>query len=259
MGHHKLPCRQCDHPAHYRLVVGSPRTPQLLPAVDRHLHPGVRRMWYGHQPRPVDRISCLPGPGRRWSSAFQSGRAAGRLSGREARHCDDAVRPGGPFGAGRRSDPRRLDHRQLFVAVGVLYQRPGWPRSVRSLLCAAPGSGLSRKGARGVEEAAVAFRRNRSVTPGDRHGLLGSGAQQGTGVGLARRSILARADAGDFFRFWSDGADLLGVAPPQPRGQFPPPAGTKFRCMLRHHLLRVRSPLRRQHVIACPASIPVRL
>ena len=83
--------------------------------------------------------------------------------------------------------------------------------------------------------------------------------EQGTGVGLAERSILARADAGDFLRFWSNRASLLGVTSPQPRGQFPPAAGTKFRCMLRHHLLRFRSPLRRQHILACTASISVRL
>src|SRR5262249_8474909 len=69
---------------------------------------------------------------------------------------------------------------------------------------------------------------NRSVTPSDRHGLLGSYAQQGTGVGLVERSILACADAGDFFRCGSDRADLLGVTSPQPRGQFPAIAEGNF-------------------------------
>ena len=59
---------------------------------------------------------------------------------REARHCDDAVRPGGAVGAGRRSDPRRLDHRQLFVAMGVLHQRAGWPRGAWCVLCPAARS-----------------------------------------------------------------------------------------------------------------------
>ena len=62
-----------------------------------------------------------------------------------------------------------------------------------------------------------------------------------------------------FFVFGLIALDLLGVAPPQPRGQFPPPAGAKFRCMLLHHLLRFRGALRRQHIVAGPASIPVRL
>jgi len=48
---------------------------------------------------------------------FESGRTAGRLSSREARRCDDAVRPGCAFGAGRWCDPRRLDHGQQFVAM----------------------------------------------------------------------------------------------------------------------------------------------
>ena len=50
----------------------------------------------------------------------------------------------------------------------------------------------------GVAEAAVPFRLDRPVAAGDRHGLLGSDAQQGTGMGLAGRSLLARADAGAF-------------------------------------------------------------
>ena len=80
-------------------------------------------------------------------TAFQSRRAAGRLSGGEARHCDDAVWPGCPVGAGRRSDPRRLDHGQLFVAMGVLHQRPGWSRSVCCVLCSAAGPGISQEAA----------------------------------------------------------------------------------------------------------------
>ena len=48
----------------------------------------------------------------------------------------------------------------------------------------------------GAEEAAVPFRLDRFVAAGHRHGLLGSDAQQGPGVGLARRSVLARADVG---------------------------------------------------------------
>ena len=43
MGHHQLPRRQRHHPADHRLAVGASRPPQLLPVVDRRLHPRLRR------------------------------------------------------------------------------------------------------------------------------------------------------------------------------------------------------------------------
>jgi hypothetical protein len=67
-------------------------------------------------------------------------------------------------------------------------------------------------------------RRYRS--PLHRHGLLGSNAQQGPGVGLVERSILACADVGHSLCGGSGWVDLLGVAQPQPRGQFPAVGGT---------------------------------
>ena len=53
------------------------------------------------------------------------------------------------------------------------------------------------------------------------------------------------------------GLIFLGAASPQPRGQFPALARTQLRRVLHHHLLRLPCPLRRQHVIARIASIPV--
>src|SRR5262249_26944834 len=71
------------------------------------------------------------------------------------------------------------------------------------------------------------------------------------------RSILARADAGDFFRCGSDRADLVGVTPPQPGGQFPANAGAKLQRVLPHHLLRLHGALCCQHLVAWLASVPV--
>ena len=93
------------------------------------------------------------------------------------------------------------------------------------------------KAAHGVAQATVQLRLDRPVAAGDRRGLLGSDAQQGTGMGLAGRSLLARADAGDSLRCGPGRADLLGAAPSQSRGQFPPLAGTQLRHLLHHHLL----------------------
>ena len=57
--------------------------------------------------------------------------------------------------------------------------------------------------ARRVAEAAAQLRRHRPVAAGHRHRLLGSDAQQGPGMGLAGRPVLARADAGDPVRRWA--------------------------------------------------------
>ena len=155
---------------------------------------------HSHQPQPADLFPRDPRPGRRRPSAFQPGRAARCLSPRKAGHGDDAVRPGGPVGARRRPDARRLDHRPVFLALGVPDQRPGRPAGLCCLLSQASRSGLSRHCAPGVAQATVQLRLGWPVAAGDRHGLLGGDAQQGTGMGLAGRSLLARADAGDSLR-----------------------------------------------------------
>ena len=73
--------------------------------------------------RATNPVPGAPGSRRRRSSAQQPGRTAGRLPGRAARHGNDAVRSGRADRARRRSDTRRLDNRQLFLAVGVPDQR----------------------------------------------------------------------------------------------------------------------------------------
>ena len=62
-----------------------------------------------------------------------------------------------------------------------------------------------------------------------------------------------------FFVVGSGRTDLLGAASPQPRGQFPAVAGTQFQRLLRHHLLRLCGALWRQHIVARPAAVAVRL
>ena len=52
-------------------------------------------------------------------------------------------------------------------------------------------------------------------------------------------------------------AGLLGTAPSEPCGQFPAVAGTEFRRLLHHHLLRLRGAVCGQHVVACLASVAV--
>ena len=112
---------------------------------------------------------------------------------------------GGPARAGRRSDARAARSRTTIrwrwiffinVPVGLLALAACYARW--------SGSGLSRQVERaGVEEAAVPFRLDRPIAAGRHDGLLGGDAEQGAGVGLARRSVLARADAGGLVRRWA--------------------------------------------------------
>ena len=53
--------------------------------------------------------------------------------------------------------------------------------------------------------------------------------------------------------------DLLGVASPQPRGQFPRAGRTQLCGLLHHHLLRLPCAFCRHQVIAWSAANPVRL
>ncbi len=101
-----------------------------------------------------------------------------------------------PDRADRRSDPGRLDHRLLFVALDFSDQCAGRSPGVYRLLGAAARSGLSGRPAHRIAEAAVPFRLDRPVPARHRHGLLGGDAEQRSGMGLAGRSVLAHPDPG---------------------------------------------------------------
>ena len=62
---------------------------------------------------------------------------------------------------------------------------------------------------------------------------------------------------GHFLCGGSGCVDLLGVASPQPRGQFPRVGRTQLRRVLPHHFLRLSRALCRKHFAARSASVPV--
>ena len=195
VGPHQLPGRQRHHPADLGLDLGPPRPPQLLPAVDRRLHHRLGAVRHGHQPGPTDPVPGDPGPGRRRAPAVQPGRAAGQLPAREAGRGHDDVRHRGPARAGRRPDAGRLSHGQLRLALDLLHQSPGRrPRLPGELL---PGRrpGLPQARAGGAAPPPAELRLHRLGAARSDHVLLGSHAQQGAGMGLAGRSLLAGADA----------------------------------------------------------------
>ena len=91
--------------------------------------------------------------------------------------------------------------------------------------CYASHSGtptISRHSALELRRRPFSFDGDRPVAAGHRHGLLGGDAQQGPGMGLAGRPVLACADAGDPVRRGPGRADLLGTAPPSPVVNFRP-------------------------------------
>ena len=105
---------------------------QLFPALDRRLHARLGAVRHGHEPRAADRVPRASGTGRRRIATLEPGRAARRVSARETRRRDDAVRRRRAARAGRRADARRIHHRQLRLAVDLLPQYPRRPaRAVR--------------------------------------------------------------------------------------------------------------------------------
>ena len=143
-----------------------------------------------------------PGPGRRRTPAEQPGGLAGQLPAREAGHGHDDVRHRGPDRAHRRPDAGRLARGQLRLALDLLHQRPGGPAGAGQLLLPGQGSGLPQAGAGRAAPQAAELRLHRPGAARAGHGQLGNHAQQGAGVGLAGRPVLASADADHVCSCW---------------------------------------------------------
>ena len=96
----------------YMICVGAVHGQQ--PAVRHGAHPGTADLL----PRPA-------GARRRRAAAHLAGHPGGEFSAREAGHGDGGLRHGRGGGAGHRSHPRRLDHRQLQLGLDLLHQPSG--------------------------------------------------------------------------------------------------------------------------------------
>ena len=106
----------------------------------------------------------------------------------------------------------------------------------------------------------IEFRLHRRRAARAGHVLLGNRVEQRPAMGLVRRSVLARANAGDYFHAWPVGCLYSARNANQISGrQFSAAARTQFRRRFNHHLLCLRHFVRVQHVVAGLAAIAIRL
>ena len=138
-------------------------------------------------------IQGLAGGGLQPSS---QGDPARRLPAREAGHGHDDVRRGGPDRPGRRPDAGRLPHGQLQLALDLPHQPPDRRPRLPDVPLRGRGPRLPQAGAGGAAAAAAQLRLHRPGAARPGHVLLGNHAQQGAGVGLVQRPVLAGPDAG---------------------------------------------------------------
>ena len=98
------------------------RTPPHADAVRHRLHPDLAAVRHGHQPGVADLLPRAARAQRRRPAAAVAIGAAGNLPAEETRHRDGGVRPGHHHRAHHGADARRLDHRQLHLALDLLHQ-----------------------------------------------------------------------------------------------------------------------------------------
>ena len=196
MGDHQLSGRQCRHSADQRLVVGAAWPAQLFSRLDRRLYVCLGAVRHSDQPHADHHVSRAARTGRRRLATEQPGDIARPLSTRKARHGTNALRRRCALGADRRSDARGLARGQLRLALDFLRQYPGRAPRFCSQLVSGRRSGLSQENAC---RAAPPTAKLRHDWPGAARAgdfLLGNHAQQGAGMGLARRSVLSYPDIG---------------------------------------------------------------
>src|SRR5579863_7809145 len=259
MGHHELSCGECDNPADLWMARAAAREAKLFSTLDRGVYLGVRLMRNGWKPHLYNRIARRAGRGWRRLATVEPGGSVRRLPAGEARTGDDGLWDGGASCAGRRADARGLYHRQLRLALDLLSECSG--RSLGFFHVPRPGHRSGIPAGRACQEprSEAALRYAGSLPANGDDGLLGGDAQQGTGVGLARRSLLPGADAVDLVRAGAGHLDLSRVAAPQSTHRSENAGRPELRHLLRDYLLRVWRSLRQHHKYSIPAAVTLRL
>ena len=122
LGAHQLSRLERDHPSRRRLGLIRHRAPQLLHALHHHLYDFELPLRPRTQPSPPVALPRLSGNRRRRSAADGAGHYGGLLRRKEARPGFRSLRPRRRPRPLHRPDHRRMDHRQLLLALDLLHQ-----------------------------------------------------------------------------------------------------------------------------------------
>ena len=125
LGADELSGGQRDRAAAFRLAVVDPRPQAVLHDVRVDVHDQLDAVRPGDELGPIDFLPRAARDRRRRIAAVGTGDPGRHVSAAEARDGDGRVWHGDPCRADSRPDARRLDHRQLFLALDFLHQRAG--------------------------------------------------------------------------------------------------------------------------------------
>ena len=245
--------------AFVRLVYRDSRPQAILHGLRVLVHGQFGMLWRRAEHRVVDFGANLPGDRRRWPPAVGAGHPDRHIPQGEARHGDGGLRRGRGRGADPRADFGRVHHRQLLLAVDLLYQHTG-----RNPL-AHPDPLHHRRPARHGREnegGAVQGDQHRLRRPGvgvARSGVAGGDLRQGSGVGLVQRPVLACPGVHDLRGGRPVGFFPLGVATSQPDRQRPAARRAKLSWLRHDHLHLFRRSLRGEPSVTADAPGVVRL
>ena len=125
VGGHVVPGVERHHSAHGGLAGLALRAPPHADGLRQRIHPDLAAVRHGDQPRLADLLPHSARPEWRRPAAAVAVGAAGNVPAEEAWHGDGGVRPGHHHRAHPGPDARRLDHRQLHLALDLLHQPAG--------------------------------------------------------------------------------------------------------------------------------------
>src|SRR6202453_2859461 len=126
LGTNQLSCLQRDHPPGWCMGVERYRPQEFLSAVEYDLHCGKLFLWYRADTPDLAFCTCPSGRRRGWPPANGAGYHGGFVRTEETGPGIRALRSRRCTCAVPRTDDRRLDHGQLFVAMDLLYQSACW-------------------------------------------------------------------------------------------------------------------------------------